>query len=264
MLERHNVIQTNTLPVIVLCDDLNYYYCKHHNGIGTANRLIREFIVARFLQIWESPVPDFAFVNVSQDHLPPDLGIRYRNFSVPCFGMKKASDAVDINGLVDELSPNMKQKVSCKEELIKLAFFDIWTSNEDRKFNNYNLLLQFNDNEYKFIPIDHEMCFNSGNLDRGLYNITFDESLIATPLFFKLFKNSDLVEELLVQLKAKYYLYMLTCSENVERILDDIPPEWLMNRNEMLNNLQENLLNDFWFEDCWQTLETFIETFSNI
>ncbi|MEJ0104155.1 MAG: hypothetical protein WDO19_17025 [Bacteroidota bacterium] len=106
--ETHNVIQTNTLPVVVHCNDLNYYYCKHHPGIGAAHRLITEYLAARFLRIWNLQVPDFAFVRIAQEHVPVDLGIPFRHFTVSCFGSKKIEGAADMNALIAELNSKTK------------------------------------------------------------------------------------------------------------------------------------------------------------
>jgi len=54
-------------PVRALCNDLNYYVCKYHTSSGFPYHLFNEYLAACFLQIWQLPVPEFAFVKIKKE-----------------------------------------------------------------------------------------------------------------------------------------------------------------------------------------------------
>ncbi len=49
-------------PVLVLCNDFKRYVCKYA-GRDTSE-LVREYLANRFLQIWEIPTPNCAWVKI--------------------------------------------------------------------------------------------------------------------------------------------------------------------------------------------------------
>jgi hypothetical protein len=72
-----------------------------------------------------------------------------------------------------------------KESFLKIGLFDIWMSNEDRHYENFNLL--YNLKEKRYVPIDHAMCFNSGNLDKAPSLIGNNESILTSPFVNRFF-----------------------------------------------------------------------------
>lgn len=262
-LDRANIIDTQNRPIIVHGSDLNFYYCKYHNLVGTAHRLFKEYLIACFLDCWQFNHAPFSLIEVRPEHVPIDLTIPRNRFDVPCFGLQKLENVFDLNKVTEDILANSKNKKALKADVLKLAFFDIWTCNEDRHINNYNILYRLADGEYIVYPIDHEACFNSQNLENGLFQITYEDSLIYSSFFSKLFKASDFSnKERIENLKDSFYLCTQNCRQNVNAYLQNIPAGWNVNLVAKEAELNQFLLNDEWFEECWHTFLEFLQYFT--
>src|SRR5690606_10943880 len=127
---------------------------------------------------------------------------------------------------------------------------------------NYNLLITYQNNQYEIIPIDHEACFNHQNLERGLVSIDYESNLIYTTLFSKLYKPEEFRNPVLLQeLKQSLYLCSQNCKANIKKNLQNIPPDWNFDISVKEQELNQYLLNDAWFEECWQTFLEFLQYF---
>jgi hypothetical protein len=263
-LDKANIIETQNRPIIVHASDFNFYYCKYHSHIGAANRLFKEFLIACFLNCWEFNQSPFCLLEVLQDHILYDLTITRRSFDVPCFGLQTIENSFDLNKVTEDILVKAQRKTSIKQDLLKLAFFDIWVGNEDRHVGNYNVLYKYLDNSYVLYPIDHEACFNHQNFERGLISIDYENSLIYSSLFSKLFYNRDFSKkQRLDNLKQSFYLWASSCKQNLNNYLKDIPLGWNIDIAKKEEELSLYLLNDQWFENCWGTYLEFIQLFIN-
>ncbi len=235
-LSKANIIDTQNRPVIVHASDLNFYYCKYHNPVGTAHKLFKEYLAASFLDSWKFNHSPFSLIKVLQEHIPLDLTIPKNRFDVPCFGLQKIENAFDLNKVTEDILANSKNKKVLKADVLKLAFFDIWTCNEDRHINNYNLLYKLVDGEYILYPIDHEACFNSQNFENGLFQITYEDSLIYSSFFSKLFKTNEFKNvATLENSKQSFYLCAQSCRNNINEYLQNIPAGWSLDLTERQN-----------------------------
>jgi hypothetical protein len=260
-LAKENIIITQNRPIIVHCSDQNYYYCKYHRGHGSAYRLFKEYFMASLIDCWELKHADFNIVQVLAEHLPDDLGIPKRHFSFPCFGSKKIIDTVILSKVNEDVLLKSKGKHNIKEDLLKISFFDMVFANEDRHLNNYNILLSQIQNEYMLYPIDHEACFNHSNIDRGMAVLTYEETLIYSTLFNKLYSNYELKDKkALALLKDKYYLCYRNCVNKIDEILATTPAEWGINIAAVSGNLK-SYLTDEWFNECWREFLIYLQLF---
>jgi hypothetical protein len=263
-LERGNIKETQNKPIMVHASDLNYYYCKYHGYVGAANKLFKEYLVASFQQCWGFNQAPFRLIQVLPEHIPADLGIVRRSFDVPCFGLQVIEDAVDLTKISEDILARSKKRTALKEDILKLAFFDIWTCNEDRHAGNYNILYKLVNGLYFIYPIDHEACFNHQNLERGLTEVTYEENLIYSTSFAKLFNSKELKnKERLENLKQRLYLCTESCKQKVNNYLQEIPNGWNINIVQKERELNQYLLNDQWFNTCWNTFLEFLQYFSN-
>ncbi|WP_407520976.1 hypothetical protein PDL71_11120 [Lacibacter sp. MH-610] len=262
-LDKANIIATNNRPIIIHASDLNFYYCKYHSNVGTANRLFKEWLIASFLSDWQFNRSSINFIQALPEHIPNDLGIPRNQFDVPCFGLQKIDDAIDLTQISEDAVVRSRNKNNLKADLLKLAFFDIWTANEDRNSNNYNIIYKQVGGEYLGYPIDHEACFNFQNFENGLVQITYQDSLIYSSFFAKLFKTSEFKsKERVENLKDSFYLCSRNCRQNVNAYLQNIPAGWNVNIVAKEAELNQFLLNDEWFEECWHTFLEFLQYFT--
>jgi len=263
-LDKGNIKDTQNKPIMVYASDLNYYYCKYHSHVGAANKLFKEFVVASFQKCWGFHQAPFSLIKVLPEHVPEDLGILRRSFETPCFGLQTIEDAADLTKVNEDILANSHRRDLLKEDALKLAFFDIWTGNEDRHNANYNILFKLINGCYVLIPIDHEACFNHGNFEYGLTAVTYEENLIYTTFFRKLLNPKELrSQERLEKLKESFYICSQCCGQNVDNFLLQIPREWNIDIARKQSELRQYLLNDQWFNNCWNTFLEFLQFFIN-
>lgn len=263
-LEKGNIKETQNKPIMVHASDLNYYYCKYHGHVGAANKLFKEYLIASFMRCWGFNQAPFSLVQVLPEHIPADLGIVRKSFDVPCFGLQAIEDVADLSKLNEDILANSRRKTALKQDVLKLAFFDIWTGNEDRHTGNYNILYKLVDGSYVLYPIDHEACFNHGNFEHGLTEVTYQDNLIYSTFFSKMFNRKEFQnQERLENLKETFYLCSQSCKENVNDYLQEIPNGWNINTVQKEAELNQHLLNDEWFETCWNTFLEFLQYFTN-
>ncbi|WEK36022.1 MAG: hypothetical protein P0Y53_00790 [Candidatus Pseudobacter hemicellulosilyticus] len=244
---------------MVHASDLNFYYCKYHGHVGAAHKLFKEYLIASFLECWEFRRVPIGLIQVLPEHIPQNLGIVRKSFDVPSFGLQEIQGVADLSKINEDVLVNARPKRELKNDLLKLAFFDIWTCNEDRSSGNYNILYKHVDGEYVIYPIDHEACFNHGNFERGLTPITYEDNLIYSTLFYKLFHKGELKnKDNLEGLKERFYLYSRNCGKKVGKILQEIPQSWDINIVKKEGELKQFLLNDDWFEICWNSFIEFL------
>lgn len=257
------VFDTGDKPVLVHCNDMNFYVCKYNRTTGRANLLFREFLCASFLKLWNLKVPNFCIVNL-QKHHNPSQNLNIKN-EIPCFGLQHNNEFKEVDAFTNEMSKTIKSKFKELDDLILLALFDFWISNDDRNHNNYNLMLSLVNNEYQFIPIDGGAIFHTGTQNRENYPITEDESLLFTPLFTNLLlPNSLITTEYLVSLKEKYYFCSRKCKEELLNILQQIPAEWQIQAEQEVENLNSFLFSDEWLTESFNTFETHLKQTLNI
>lgn len=246
------VFDTSRSPVVVMADDFNEYVCKHSRNVP-ANYLCYELISNKFLKLWGLDVPEATIMDVNPDHLKANQysgNLQPSNFFIPAVGFRYLHDSIDVNQLVvTKYSRQTKKLFAKKERLLKIALFDIWMANEDRNQNNYNLLI-VNDagKGFNLVPIDHEMVFNTGNLERGLVEITQEESLITSMLFNTLIMKQPggKIVDLVLIIKNEFYLCIEKCYEQLDEILEDMPPAWQIDVPAMKALLIQNLFSEKW------------------
>lgn len=219
------VYDTGDNPVLVECNDLIDYICKHNRGQKQAYKLFSEWMSHAFLEAMEVAVPTKALVEVKENHIVPSSICQPIFFKgIPTFATQFLHESIEWSQF------NLKDHRSIvnKQDLMKIAFFDLWFANEDRNWNNFNLLTHPMEKGFEIVPIDHGACYNTGNFkkSRPLYQIAFNESLIGTEEFRKLVKPfiknlkeaNDFVDSLYLRLP------------DFERIYDEqviaIPREW--------------------------------------
>jgi hypothetical protein len=231
-------------PIKVFCNDLNYYVCKYYTGSGFCNSLFNEYIAARFLKIWKLPVPEFAFVNIKTDHIK-HIEYPYHYFDKSCFGSRFYGEYPEVDKLFIEFPALKNNPFPGWESFLKIGLFDIWLCNEDRNFNNYNLL--FNTQTNEFVPIDHVFCFNGNNTGKEPVLLSENESILTSPLLNRFFSRSlqrNFNETRLILIK-EFKQNVNRCHEALEDILAHTPLTWNPDHGFLRTAL------DIYFQPAW-------------
>lgn len=260
---------TGEEPVLVACNDHQSYICKYTRYSGSANKLVCELIGAIFAKTWMLHTPEIAIVKVRREHIPHNMSGSY--FSIPILGSQQQQNVVDITpATVPLIIPNEKL---CRQ-LLQIALFDLWLSNEDRNANNANLMYDMvNDN---IIAIDYGCCFNTATFDFPLSLLTESESILCSDLFSHISCSTPrerILQMADVLLNIEFPSYIHDCqigtvvvqwddSANEELECDFIPTAWNINREHLTHKIEE-LLSDEWVarvrEGFTETLNTALQ-----
>lgn len=257
------VFHTGEEPVLVTCNDHNSYICKYTRYSGSANKLVCELMGALFAKQWMLNTPETAIVKVKQEHVPYSMSGSF--FSKPILGSLQYSNVVDITPTtIPLINPNDKL---CRQ-VMQIALFDIWLSNEDRNANNANLMYDMvNDN---IIAIDYGCCFNTATFDCPLSLLTESESILCSDLFTHLAGRTPherILQVADILLNVDFPSYLHDCKvglviaqwdedTNTELGCDYIPSAWNIDRTRLINKIEE-VLSDEWVA---RVKDGFIET----
>lgn len=245
------IFDTACKPVLVHANDLNFYVCKYNTTTLSANMLFREWVCNSLLKIWKFDVPVFNFIHL-QKHHNPDL-LKNINNEMPCFGSFYNNEYREIDAFIAGAGKRMRNRFGNRMDILKIALFDYWVSNEDRNHNNYNLMLQIVDEEYRIIPIDGGSVFHTGNQDKGNYTLSIDETILSSPLLFSIYSVSALCSpHVLKELWDYYYFCTQSCKQSLKSIINQVPESWQINKQKEVQNLEQFLCNDTWINEVWE------------
>lgn len=256
------VRETNNYPVLAICSDFNTYVIKHNRGRIPANKLAVELVASYFLKLFEIPIPLVSLIDVDEEHIMSVLSnfCQPAYFKIPCFGSKHLRYGMEMNDFLKNMKTNEINKFISREILLKIAFFDIWMANDDRTPNNPNLLINPEKDGYYYIyAIDHEGCFNTGNLHRGLYTLDYNSSIFAHQsvkrIIGKLSKNKIIIDNVI----QDCYFCIENCHRNLNEILSYIPDEWGINVNTYRQLLISKLFSNDWIQTVKKSFLSFLQ-----
>jgi len=154
-------------------------------------------------------------------------------------------------------------KFSNKEDFLKIALFDIWLANEDRRHNNFNLLVKFDENNIKFFyAIDHVDILNTSSALRyGITALTEEETIINTELAKILFSRIRGLPLIIESLVEKMYLCTIDCRNKIDEIFTLIPDSWLIDKEDYKEKIITNIFSDTWKKSCENNFRSFIQSF---
>lgn len=197
-----------------------------------------------------------AFVKVQRDHVPigelPNR-IGYDHFSVPAFGIQKHPSAEEV-GLAFAQKTDYQIRQIEKDEFLKIALFDLWLANEDRHQGNYNLMLAAPEESpaggtfLRFMPIDHQMIFNSGEMDETIVLLTEDESLLQSTAFDRLYRSKTKLKTAAKTIVDLFPGWVQACHAHLGSILASIPKTWGIDLPFLSGYLDQCLFDPEWVE----------------
>lgn len=241
---------TGDSPVLVLCSDRLQYICKYIRVDATiAYKLACEFIGAVFADAWKINSPSFALVKIMPEHWASVMISHIA--SVPAVGFRKIDGVIDITPTTFrqvEANPNTLY------DLLKIALFDYWIANEDRTYNNANLLYGI-ENE-KLISIDYGGIFNNVTFNLPLSQLTETDSILGADIFSHIIKSvskKQLIRS--IELLGKDYWRCVNRSKIMSELSIKMPKEWNVPILQMESKFEE-LFSPKWLNATW---ENFVE-----
>lgn len=246
-------------PIRILASDLEHYICKYP-FFPNDSKLVNEYLGHQFATIWGIRVPEMASIQIAREHLPEtmlDGQLTYIAIESPVIGFRQINDVVEIKDHISDGISNTDLAKYQKDEFLQIALFDIWLSNDDRNCGNTNLLLQHAKNKFQPIAIDHEKIFNTGDLKKGIYELSYEDSLFYSKLYNRLFSKSKKTSEYLEVLCGSLHTKIDNCKEKLEEIITGIPTEWISNKVLLSERLINNIFADKWLKKVENTFRAF-------
>lgn len=239
---------TGDTPVLVLCSDKQQYICKYMRPSDTISyKLACEFMGAVFADAWKINTPPFALVRIMPVHWM-SVSVSHSS-SASTIGFQKLEGVIDINPSSFRL---VEANTETLYQLLKIALFDFWIANEDRTYNNANLLYDI-ENE-RLISIDYGGILNNVTFDFSLSQLTETDSILCADIFAHIIKHisqkqlSDAVE-----LLRQDYLICINHSKKQSLFLTNMPTEWAVPSFKIENKVAE-LFSFSWIESTWENL----------
>ena len=150
-------------PLLVIANDFNAYYVKNNKGQHPAYFLINEIICHYLLKAWGINTPEIAAVNIDKSIIHKELSNFHKLYFYDniCFGSKRINDAQEMNELSRINSKTDYNKLIEPLDFIKIALFDIWVENTDRKPTNPNILFGLKNDKIDAVAIDHAFALDA-------------------------------------------------------------------------------------------------------
>lgn len=254
---------TGSGPLLVTCNDFQDWVCKYHPF--SAN-LFKEYIGSEFAKIWKIKTPDTCFIQVKEEHISLDKfsGLQLAWFRKECFGSNYLKGAEMINNSMNTMFQDkyFRTKIKDKTDFLKIALFDIWIGNEDRNHNNYNLLLDTSEKYYHFFyVIDHETIFNTSLLERGIVELTEDETILNTDIAKLLFSKQKKISQIVDDIVINFYLCTQECECRLKDILDQTPISWNIDKEEFKSKIGQHIFSAEWKKKCEVLFRQYVQSF---
>ncbi|AQG81572.1 hypothetical protein AWR27_21015 [Spirosoma montaniterrae] len=250
--------------MLVSCSDLNDYVCKYRYP----SRLFNELLAWCFLKEWNIPVPEACFISVRSEHITAEAmqaGGRLAYFERPVIGSLYYQHGREIDNSLTALGNNSNdlRKIQNRVDLLKIALFDLWMTNEDRNGNNYNLLLiPIKSGKFYLHAIDHASCFNSGNVGQySLSGLTAEDSVLSTDICRLLYANSTVKKrdsEIVLEL---FRQNVAACKKRLPKFLKFVPLSWGINTTECESWLIDNLFADDWLKSVESDFRHYLQEY---
>jgi hypothetical protein len=65
------------------------------------------------------------------------------------------------------------------------------------------------------------------------------------------------------ELKKSWYICTTLCKENYYEIINSIPEQWSINKHLLVNQINSFMMQEDWFNICWETYLEFLQRTKN-
>lgn len=234
-------------PYLALDDAFERFVVKPPLSNFDFSAIKKEFLCALLLPHWSIVTPPFYSCGITEDLRNNDLENDLRFKLTDCyFASLFLEEATELNRLFEFKGKVALKNIRKKEDLIRLALFDIWVENDDRKPSNANLLLKSRENKFDIYAIDHAFTFASVSLDSlyvGMLSFSDNDSILYSELGRELVRNCQINDYWLKEFEQYFYLCVQNCRENFKVIINKIPKTYQLTVNEI------NCLEQFLFDE---------------
>jgi hypothetical protein len=225
-------------PIEVKTADNDLYICKSTSKLIPRVEIINEVICHGLLQEWDLILPESSIITIEQQLIDNfivegnPLNPRYSktNFNDELFfGSKRIVDSTELVNNAVQMKPSDFRNFSNPLDIIKIASFDFWVGNKDRKPQNTNIIISTNDDGFfNFIPIDHTAAFayltDYGQVRNVMLEIVGNNSILSLGIIKSIIKHSKPKE--IDALKSEILNNINRSIKVIDEVFAMVPKEW--------------------------------------
>lgn len=219
---------TGQSPLLVQGSDYRLYVAKHSHGKTTA--LINECLASEFLAKWQINKPDFAIMDMDLDILAAKQaelsnGHKTSYYVEPCYASLFVENALDVSAFITNVKREVFNKITNPVAITRIALFDLWIENDDRRASNYNLIAKPINNKFEILPIDHAFVFSTlehRDLNPKNFSPSSNEHLLDSELGQLIKKYLKIDKEFVKHEKDYFYVCINSCLQYFDLTLQEI------------------------------------------
>ncbi|MCC5941853.1 MAG: hypothetical protein JJU37_09960 [Balneolaceae bacterium] len=156
--------ETYNRPVETICrteNGLDIYFVKYNRTTSEIDGLIAEIVCHFLAKRLHLETPEVAYVEIGNHPVPEDFQYSdHISQGKIVFGSKKVHNAKnELTQLEFVFSKHEFNRLEYPEHLLRIGLFDLWTGNNDRTAQNYNLFITRGKTQ-KLVVFDHFEAFN--------------------------------------------------------------------------------------------------------
>lgn len=217
-------------PLKVIADDFKTYVLKFPKNMYDKNSIVKEFLCHYLLKCWSIPTPPIAGLLVPHDLLVNCLYISKREKALigdnVCFGSQLLPYAIELNNFIEAKNKTTQKRVLNSDDIFKIALFDLWVENEDRRPTNNNILLNPNKKGLIINAIDHAFTFSTLNfneLQNSTLNFSDNDSILFSTLAKSIINSTKINRAFFTSMEEMFYLCIEKVNVSFLQISNNIP-----------------------------------------
>jgi len=217
-------------PLKVIADDFKTYVLKFPKNRYDANSILKEFLCHYLLTCWSIPTPPIAGLTIPHDLLinSPLISKRDRGLigDNVCFGSQLIVEAIELNDFIEAKNKTSQKRILNSNDLFKIALFDLWIENEDRRPTNNNILLCPDKKGFIINAIDHAFTFSTLNFNELTYptlNFSDNDSILFSTIGKSIIQSTKLNREFYIKSEEMFYLCIENVANSFSQIIDNLP-----------------------------------------
>jgi hypothetical protein len=217
-------------PLKVIADDLNPYVLKFPKNANDHVAIVKEFLCHYLLKCWSIPTPAICGLSIPGEVLSESPIITNREKRLIgngiWFGSQLIPDAVELMDFIAAHNVASQKRILNSADILKIALFDIWIENEDRRPTNNNILLSPAKKCFILNPIDHAFTFSTLNFSELTYstvNFSDNDSILYTPLAKSVIDKTQINREFYSKSEEIFYLCIDLTLAEFPKIINNIP-----------------------------------------
>jgi len=225
---RREIYTEGHSPLEIIADDYKIYFIKSAQNQNPCFYIINEFLCHYLLKCWHIPTPSIAAISLDPILIHEGLSDRHKKhfYEQLCFGSQSIKDPIDLNAFFNANSRPSLNRFLNPEILFKIALFDIWVENDDRKPSNNNIILQPVKGKLNILALDHAFTFSSmGYLDLNSEFVasSFNDTILLSAIGQSIKSKTKINKKWVKEANENFYLCISNCEKKFTKISKCIP-----------------------------------------